>query len=205
MDPFLRHLASQLESQQARRLCPGPCRWVPKLEPECGATADDVGATLPSIGLLPLLSPPFVAARTFANLSLQTAKCAIVPLAGRCSDAVVQKYRQQILTLIPAWADFKIAGSTEFLGMQFGPAAELDAQWAAPTRKWRERVREIALSRSPTDASCRIYNFGAITVLSYLCQLFPPPVSLLRAERHVLHRLLRLPPNSFGLAELLSI
>eukprot|EP00959_Pyramimonas_sp_CCMP1952_P176827 3695929-Pyramimonas_sp.AAC.1 len=41
MDPFARHIQSQLTSPEALALCPNPERWCPRLEPECGVTADD--------------------------------------------------------------------------------------------------------------------------------------------------------------------
>ena len=185
MDPFARHLHSQLSSAEALAHCPAPERWCPRLEPECGVTADDVGATLPSVRILPLLIPPFTAARTHANLELQPQKCCAVPLAEECTPSVAARVSAEITALAPEWASFHVRGCTPFLGFSFGPAATLGDQWAGPIQKWRGRTGEVALSRSPAEASCRVYNFGILSVLSYVCQLYPPSPRLppLRASR----------------------
>ena len=49
------------------------------------------------------------------------------------------------------------------------------------------------------------YNIRNLTVLQYIAMLSPLPVSVLKTERHLLHKILHLPPNALGQDELLDL
>eukprot|EP00959_Pyramimonas_sp_CCMP1952_P023320 490348-Pyramimonas_sp.AAC.1 len=107
----------------------------------------------------PLSPPPCDAARALANLPLQPEKCRVVPPAESCTPAVEAKFQSMIADLAHQWSEFHVRGHTTSLGIEFGPGASLEQQWAAPSQKWRARTIETALSRSPAEASSRLYNF----------------------------------------------
>ena len=46
-----------------------------------------------------------------------------------------------------------------------------------------------------------LYTTHAISTLSFVAQLLPPPPHVVQHERHVLSHLLHRPPNSFGVAD----
>ena len=57
---------------------------------------------------------------------------------------------------------------------------------------------------APVDSNVRLYGTSCLTVLTYLAQFFSLPPNLVCKEFHALHKVLRLPPSTFRLTDILS-
>ena len=71
--------------------------------------------------------------------------------------------------------------------------------FAAPIKKFGNRVLEIVSGRAPATSSIVLYNQRGPTVSSYVSQFAEPPEEYnLEALAHgAIHSMLRLPPNTF--------
>ena len=74
--------------------------------------------------------------------------------------------------------------------------------FAAPVKKYINRVQEIVVGSAPSTVSIIRYNQRAVPVLSYVSQFAIPPKSFnLEALAHrSIHSVLRLPPQTFSRA-----
>ena len=72
--------------------------------------------------------------------------------------------------------------------------------FAAPIRKFGNRVLEIVSGRAPATSSIVLYNQRGPTVSSYVSQFAEPPeeYKLVALAHKAIHSILRLPPNSFS-------
>ena len=78
-------------------------------------------------------------------------------------------------------------------------------QWEKAKDKYKYRCCEIAGVGASASISAKLYNMHAVPVLGYIAQFQEPPPTLPDQERHCLHKVLHLPPNSLGKAEILSL
>ena len=105
---------------------------------------------------------------------------------------------------LPGWENFDIRNNGKYLGIWIGPST-VKIQWEKTGEKYKFRCCEIAGVGASASISAKLYNMHAILVLGYIAQFCEPPATLLDQERHGIHKVLHLPPNSLGKGELLSL
>eukprot|EP00973_Karenia_brevis_P076627 10644431-Karenia_brevis.AAC.1 len=93
------------------------------------ACADDVGCALQSLLSLIVIASIFRLAKMICSLQLKTAKCVLAPLNVRCTMHVQEQVRLFLCAQLPEWAQFKVAGEGNYLGVLMGPLASLASQW----------------------------------------------------------------------------
>ena len=98
-----------------------------------------------------------------------------------------------------AWSHFKVSDCGTYLGWALGRCSN-EQRWATAVAKYKGRVASIAESRAPVSITVRLYNVYALPVLSYLPNVGPPPMRLWDQERSCLHKIYRLPQNTFSTA-----
>ena len=130
----------------------------------------------------------FSRARRFAGLALKPAKCNIVPLAAQWSDELSSVIRHRLSTRIHEWQAFQVLPCCRYLGLYLGPASG-QMHWISPLSKWGSCSELIAATGCPPMAAALLYNARAVTTLSYVGQLVPPPADFQRREVRVLNRL----------------
>ena len=184
VEPFVRRIYAMVDavSLGASRIC-----------------ADDIGIVLNRLSAFVRLPPIFKAAQLVAGLTLKPKKCVIIPLEGSFSETLQDAIKNWLHEKVPAWAFFSIRLAGKYLGFMIGPGAK-DQSWVEPLRKWKLRAKEISTSGMPTAAAITAYNSKAITLLSYVAQLEPPPASIGAKEMHTVNSLLRVPPQTFSRA-----
>jgi len=141
------------------------------------ACADDIATALPSINTLKRLYPIFLQAERFASLCLQTSKTCIVPVATAISPEVIEIIRCWLILHTPTWFGIKIQGSAKYLGFLLGPTAASHGS-NAQRLKWSNRTKAIARSGVPLQISILAYHTRALSTLSYIAQLVPPPTKI---------------------------
>ena len=159
IDPFLCMFYNVVESQSI-----GVVR----------ACADDIAIVLKTLDDLINVFQIFHEAEVCAGLVLKPKKCFIIPLFSALSDSVVYNIRALLTSSLPAWQDFNIVATAEYLGIWLGPNAA-SRNWTTPLGKQHDRVNAIASAAPPTALAIGIYNVKAITTLSYPSQFLPPP------------------------------
>ena len=122
---------------------------------------------------------------------------ALDPAAEEC-------IRRYLAKNMPGWENFEIASSGKYLGIWLGPQTE-EKQWSKAIDKYNFRCSEIASIGAAASISARLYNMYSLPVLGYICQFHQPTKEIQSAELHGLHKVLHMPPQSFGLAEILSL
>eukprot|EP00973_Karenia_brevis_P038639 5332368-Karenia_brevis.AAC.1 len=103
------------------------------------ACADDIAVVLRSFFDFPVIFKIFQLAADVAGLVLKPTKCFVVPLFAPFSDAVVKLIRDFLASQLPAWLEFQIVPTAEYLGIWLGPAAGTK-NWVTQNGKWRERI-----------------------------------------------------------------
>ncbi|CAK0837872.1 unnamed protein product, partial [Prorocentrum cordatum] len=174
---------------------------------ELGVCADDMGIVMWDIGLLALIEPHFQAMGRLACLHLQPRKCVLVPLWLAADDlpAALQAIRAALRGLVPSWSDFDIASKAKYLGFVLGPGSDLGDSWHAAATKYKQRTAVLQTVPVPTAELITMHNGSVVSVLSYLAQLLPLPEDLIKGELDTLRRILKAPPKSFALNDLLSM
>eukprot|EP00959_Pyramimonas_sp_CCMP1952_P470694 9497117-Pyramimonas_sp.AAC.1 len=208
--PFVEALAGAL-ALPSRSLASRPPRAARLVgagrDAELGVCADDMGIVLWDFGLLALIEPHFRAMGRLACLHLQPRKCVLVPLWLDAADlpATLQAIRAALRELVPDWADFDIASKVKYLGFVLGPGSDLADSWHPAATKYKQRTAVLQTVPVPTAELITLYNGSVVSVLSYLAQLLPLPEDLIKGELDTLHRILKAPPKSFALNDLLSM
>lgn len=64
--------------------------------------------------------------------------------------------------------------------------------------KWEQRSRDIGASGAPVGIASQLYRVRALTTLSYVGQLCPPPSDIDAREHKCIERLMHLPRNTLG-------
>ena len=139
------------------------------------ACADDIAVTLKNMSSLVQLFDIFQIAEQVAGLRLKVTKCFLIPLSAPLSPELVQTVYSFLCKYIPAWSDFKIVATAEYLGIWLGPAAST-RNWVPQISKLLDRTNIIHASAPPTALAVGTYNVKALTVLSYPAQFIPPPL-----------------------------
>ena len=136
--------------------------------------ADDFGSALRSLSVFKSQSKVVYLAARCAGLHLNPAKCVSIITACNLTEHLVSAIRAWLLVNIPEFADIIIANSGNFLGWHLGRQGAL-LSFAAPIKKFSNRVHEIVAGKAPAAPSIIRYNQRAPSVLSYVCQFAVPP------------------------------
>ena len=167
------------------------------------ACADDLGSALRGLESLRVLAEIYGDASLAAGLTVKLPKCALVPLR-RLTPHVMEVIRHWLRAFLHHWSSLPILPAAKYLGTFLGPAAAA-LLWQAPSAKWMQRVIAIARVGAPIPSSIRLYNVHALSTLSYLSQLYHPPLALLAAERHAHCRVLHFPPGALTAREAFAL
>ena len=87
------------------------------------ACADDIAIVIKNLNSLSVIFPIFHVAETCAGLALKPRKCFLVPLFAACTHDTILYIHNYLNMHVPAWRDFNVAATAEYLGIWFGPAA----------------------------------------------------------------------------------
>jgi len=123
----------------------------------------------------------------------------LIITACNLTGDLVSAIRAWLVVNVPEFADVIIASSGKFLGWHLGRASNV-LSFAAPIKKFANRVHEIVAGKAPAAPSIIRYNQRVPTVLSYVSQFAEPPSEYnVEALAHwAVHSILRLPPNTFS-------
>ena len=97
------------------------------------ACADDLILLLYTVRALLAVQRTFELAMKAASLVLHARKSVLVPLYALCTMHIVEQMRVSVATWCPMLAGSEIASSATFLGLPFGPGAQLSDVWRAPS------------------------------------------------------------------------
>ena len=136
--------------------------------------ADDIAIVLQKWSDLPAVFRIFELARRAAGLSLKPRKCCIIPLSAPLTPHLIEVLRDFLVRYVPAWSQFNISDTAEYLGIWIGPAAN-SRQGVAQLAKYKSRLEVIAQSGAAAFVSVKAYNSKAITVFFILCSVLPSP------------------------------
>ena len=166
--------------------------------------ADDVGTSLVELKHLHIFYDLFAQIQCVSGLTLKPKKCILIITCLKVSIELKQVICSWLAEHTPGWESFDITNGGKYLGIWVGPiTAKL--QWEKAQEKYKFRCCEIAGVGASASISAKLYNMHAVPVLGYIAQFHEPPAILLDQERHCLHKVLHLPPNSLGKGELLSL
>lgn len=168
------------------------------------ACADDIGAALKSITVLPLLATVFQEAEMIAGLTLKIKKTVFVPLNVVRSPQVVIEIKGWLQAHVPRWKDVQVAACARYLGAHLGPQA-CEAMWQSPLSKWISRTLTIAASGLPTGVGIELYHTRSLTTLSYISQFALLPGLAFSRERALLGKLLHFPGNTLAASDYFSM
>lgn len=107
-------------------------------------------------------------------------------------------------TNLPQWADFKVKGSSRYLGFMLGPSAG-KSQWTLALDKWNSRSVSFADIGAAASIAAKLYNTRAVSTLGYIAQLRQLPCSARAIERRIVNKILRLLGNALGAREFLNL
>ena len=107
-------------------------------------------------------------------MRLKPAKCVLIVSACNLTDHLVASIRSWLEVNVPAFSNIIIAASGKFLGWQLGRHS-VSLSFAAPIKKFSNRVQEIVMGKAPAATSIFRYNQRAASVLSYVAQFVEPP------------------------------
>ena len=168
------------------------------------ACADDIGAAIKSLHVLPLLASIFKDAEDYAGLKLKLKKTNFVPLNVELCDAAIATIHSWIRDHVPQWIDVQIVSCARYLGVFLGPKSATSS-WTSPLEKWRNRATTIAAAGAPVGFAVEMYNSRALTTLSYVAQVAKLPEKSLPRERALLGRLLHLPGNAMSSSDIFAL
>ena len=140
----------------------------------------------------------YLAARC-AGLHLKPAKCVLIITACNLTEHLVNSIRAWLSVNVPEFVDIIIANSGKFLGWHLGRQGAV-LSFAAPIKKFSDRVHEIVAGKAPAAPAIIRYNQRGPSVFSYVCQFAEPPSEYnVEALAHwAVHCILRLPYNTFS-------
>jgi len=161
--------------------------------------ADDFGSALKSLNSLKYQAPIFDLAARCAGLLLKPAKCVLIITILKLTPLLIQSIRNWLAVNVPQFSNIVIAESGKFLGWHLGRHAAT-LSFAAPIKKYANRVHEICNGKSPAAVAVIRYNQRVVPVLSYVSQFAVPPDSyqIQSLAHRSLHSILRMPPNSLS-------
>jgi len=156
------------------------------------ACADDVGATLGALLLLPIFHDGFSRFKRISGLTLKPKKCVLILTTCIASPGNVEVIRKWLRAHCPEWANFQISNVGKYLGFQMGPKAG-ELQWKAPLDKFKNRVREIHSESPPLGLVGSRLASKATSVLGYIAQLASIPPLFKSTELWAAHKVLNMP------------
>ena len=161
--------------------------------------ADDFGSALRSLVVLKTQAKIFYLAARCAGLHLKPSKCVLIITACNLTEQLVSAIRAWLLVNVPEFADVIIASSGKFLGWHLGRQSDV-LSFAAPIKKFANRVHEIVAGKAPAAPSIIRYNQRVPTVLSYVSQFAEPPeeYNVASLAHWAVHCILRLPANCYS-------
>ena len=109
-----------------------------------------------------------------------------------------------IVARAPVWAAVAFVRAATYLGFSLGPAGG-EAMWESALARYSARVDALARARAAIARTALEYNVCVATTLGYIMQLLLVPAPALGNERHILGKLLHLPPGSFPRAALFAL
>ena len=161
--------------------------------------ADDFGSALECLERIRSQASIFKLAAAVAGLHLKPVKCVIIISCIELSDELVFAVKQWLAINVPDFKDFLIASSGKYLGWFLGVDAA-SISWQEPRLKFVDRVEGIVGAQAPATTSLLRYNQRAVPVLSFVSQFShpPPEVGIAALDQWSVHKLLRMPANSFS-------
>ena len=117
----------------------------------------------------------------------------------RVPPLLIQSIRSWLSSNVPELANNIIFDSGKFLGWHLGRQS-VTLSFAAPIKKFVNRVHEVCLGKAPAAVSVIRYNPRVGPVLSYVFQFAVSPDSykIHTLAHRSLHSILRVSPNSFS-------
>ena len=167
------------------------------------ACADDLGLVIRSLTTMIDIQEPFADAEHATKMKVKPVKCKLV-LLGSAEENALLDVPGWLRAFAPRWATMEVCSTAKYLGHWLGPASA-PWVWKDAAGKYRQRVRDVAALGAAMVESAKEYGCVVLPVLSFLALLHPPPVDLVRFERHALTTILHMPPSTLGLAELLDL
>ena len=167
------------------------------------ACADDIGIGLVETRSLLEVFHAFREVGEVTKLRTKPKKCKIVVLGVEPEKRIFETKRW-LHDCLPEWAGMDTVRSARYLGHFFGPDGHLD-EWKAAEGKWLRRSLALAASGCAAPAAIIEYNVRIASVLQYLAMLSPLPASIIRSEKHLLHKIIHLPPNAPGHDEAVDV
>ena len=116
----------------------------------------------------------FRLAASCAGLHLKPAKCVLIVSACNLSEHLIASIRNWLNINVPEFKDIIIAESGKFVGWILGRQSAT-LSFAAPVKKYINRVQEIVVGSAPSTVSIIRYNQRAVPVLSYVSQFAISP------------------------------
>ena len=103
-------------------------------------------------------------------VDLKLSKCVLTTTVPKLSKMLIHCIRNWLSINVPPFSDIIIAESGKFFGWQLGRQSAT-LSFAAPIKKFVNRVHEICLGKAPAAVALIRYNQRALPVLSYVSQL----------------------------------
>ena len=161
------------------------------------ACADDLGLVLRHLRTLRALVRLFSGFERASGLALKISKCVLVPLARQPWAALAADVQRWLCTEVPAWSAFCVSRAAKYLGAHIGPGAHT-VLWTSQMQKFLRSVDVLRDASTPISMTALLYNTVTVQRLAFLCQFSELPDAILRAERHLLGRILHLPGSTLA-------
>ena len=81
---------------------------------------------------LPILKSNFDLFKDISGLDLKIKKCALIPLGINPTPDAIKRITRAVRRITPAWANFSVVPSAEYLGVMIGPKGGSAASWEKP-------------------------------------------------------------------------
>ena len=144
------------------------------------AYADDTAVLIQNLWTdTPVLARIFADFTNISNLHLNLSKTIVIPLFPQPNLSTV---REKLTVLIPSWSAVQYEYSARYLGFTLGPEAG-DKSWTDPVKKFLQRAQAWSDRQLGLHCTSTSYNIFALSVLTYIAQLLPPPQQVLESER----------------------
>ena len=167
---------------------------------EVYACADDLLIIVRALKHLAAVSHVLETFRQGSGLSLQLAKCCLVPLWDYVHDARLREnwIRKALRKWTVQLGEIPIASCTPYLGTMVGPGATLDDIWQGVVRKWHTRLQAIAGEGGSSLIRMQAYSSRVQSLLPYLCQLYSLPMHMRKEEMRALAVILKWPHGTLA-------
>ena len=123
----------------------------------------------------------------------------MVPLSTIDSPTMAAQVSVWLSASCPTWSSFSVRRSAPYLGLHLGPGAYAEIFDGALFNFYRA-AEALRRQGAPLSATVSLYNSDVLSRLGYICQFAPLPLHVLRHERHLHCKLLRLPGSALSSA-----